>query len=512
MSILPVRNALIFVLLLFVSGSLFAEYCGPPALFASGFEDSAITTYNDPRISGPTGDGRNFTRVPSTGLDWLDLTITLDLSTNEVAARLINASDELLGLRYASSSEINLLLAAYGLPSSGILTGTDLAMAYVGDLGMGAQSENFFASYGIWPINPELSQKKTVNYECTENITKTGPGGLLPTSSSFDQGSFLVRPMPLPGVTTYNDPGISGPTDDGKNFTRIESQGLDWLDPTITLNLSTDEVAIRLNEPSDELFGLRYATTTEINNLLEFYGMLITGEIPDSDAGMAFTENFGRSEQIGDITRITALWPATPEISQSKLVSYNLKNQTTTTIQGGLLPSTKMPTSGSFLVRPMPPSGVTTYNDPGISGPTDDGMNFTRVESQGLDWLDLTITLNLSTDEIAARLGNSSDELFGLRYATSAEINNLLTLYGMPSVGEIPGSDAGMAFIGNFGRSQQLGDTTRIVASWPVSPTLSQIKSVGYNLQNQTSTTGQGGSAPSTKAPTIGNFLVRPIP
>lgn len=49
-------------------------------------------------------------------------------------------------------------------------------------------------------------------------------------------------------------------------------------------------------------------------------------------------------------------------------------------------------------------SNISTYKDPSISGATDDGMNFTRVENTGLDWLDLTITFYLSFNTVKQRI------------------------------------------------------------------------------------------------------------
>lgn len=92
-------------------------------------------------------------------------------------------------------------------------------------------------------------------------------------------------------------------------------------------------------------------------------------------------------------------------------------------------------------------------NDPGISGPTDDGNNLTQDTLTGLTWLDLTITTSLSVNDILPRLADPTDELFGFRYATPDDMNTMLINYGFTNSGNstVSGTATAAAFIGDFG-------------------------------------------------------------
>jgi len=190
------RYFLIVVSAISLCGDLLATQCDAPSLFASRFEPASPVTYNDPAISGPTDDGRNLTRIEATNLDWLDLTVTFGLSTDEVALRLEDGSDELFGFRFASASEIVDLKTFFGLPNVGEVPGTAVGRALIEALGLGGASKTAFSVSGIWPINPELSQRTSVTYDCIEDVSRTGVGGFPPDINLATTGSFLVRPIP----------------------------------------------------------------------------------------------------------------------------------------------------------------------------------------------------------------------------------------------------------------------------------------------------------------------------
>jgi len=55
----------------------------------------------------------------------------------------------------------------------------------------------------------------------------------------------------------------------------------------------------------------------------------------------------------------------------------------------------------------------------------DNGLTTIDTDA-GLEWLDVTETLNMSYNDVSAQLGNSSSSLFGYRYATGAEVTTLV--------------------------------------------------------------------------------------
>ena len=66
-------------------------------------------------IDWQTADDNLITRDTSSGLEWLDLTVTRSLSFDTVSSRIATVGDELYGWRYASSSQLDTLLWNWGL-------------------------------------------------------------------------------------------------------------------------------------------------------------------------------------------------------------------------------------------------------------------------------------------------------------------------------------------------------------------------------------------------------------
>jgi len=183
-------------LLLFVSGPSFAETCGS-VIHEDSFEIPIVTTYNDASINGATDDGMNFTRIESTGLDWLDLTITFNLSYTTVKQRIADPSDELFGLRYANAYELHTLLFAsvYQLPGIGEVPGADPGMAFMENFGEGLINldQHFVIGFHTLGNGPF---RESISYDCTLNQSVTAQGALVPTDASQFAGSFLVRAIP----------------------------------------------------------------------------------------------------------------------------------------------------------------------------------------------------------------------------------------------------------------------------------------------------------------------------
>ena len=183
-----------FATLLSISGSSFGETCGF-LIHNDGFEHPNISTYNDPSIGGATDDGMNFTRIESTGLDWLDLTITFNLSVNTVSERIADPSDELFGLRYATVEEIQffLLKSVYQLRVIDVVEGAEPGIAFMESFGEGLNSEGVHLVIGYHPASNGLYIQQSVVYDCPQNQSITAQGALATTHVSQFGGSFLVR-------------------------------------------------------------------------------------------------------------------------------------------------------------------------------------------------------------------------------------------------------------------------------------------------------------------------------
>jgi hypothetical protein len=151
-------------------------------------------------------------------------------------------------------------------------------------------------------------------------------------------------------------------------------------------------------------------------------------------------------------------------------------------------------------------------NDPGVSGPTDDGNNLTLDTLTGLKWLDLTVTAQTSINTILPRLSNPADELFGYRYADTAEVRTLLTNYGFPPTGTIPGTATAAAFLGDFGTTSSCGAIGPCSSGhWPiVHPTVDAQASQVVQRDDTTESSASIGGADLTQL--RGNFLVVPEP
>lgn len=182
--------------MLLVSGSCFGETCGS-MIHKDSFETPNITTYNDPSISGATDDGMNFTRIESTGLDWLDLTITFNLSFNSVNNRIADPTDKLFGLRYATTLEVHqvLLSSVYQLPLASVVTGVEPAMAFIENFGKGLIAEGIHFAIGIHPIGGR-SFAQSVIYDCPQNQSATAQEEINPADFISFWGHFLVREIP----------------------------------------------------------------------------------------------------------------------------------------------------------------------------------------------------------------------------------------------------------------------------------------------------------------------------
>ena len=61
----------------------------------------------------------------------------------------------------------------------------------------------------------------------------------------------------------------------------------------------------------------------------------------------------------------------------------------------------------------------------------DTGSGTTKDSATNLEWLDVSSTFGQSYQDVLARLGNTSDSLYGYRYATGAEVQTLVADAGV---------------------------------------------------------------------------------
>ena len=118
------------------------------AWFAAVYAEAALIRANAPSIPGATDDGSNLTYDTDTGLWWLDLTITQNLSYNSVLSELA-AGGMYESFRFAIRDDIQTLFAHAGVtdgvhdpPSPGVLN----LISYIGATGYDDVDEVTWAS------------------------------------------------------------------------------------------------------------------------------------------------------------------------------------------------------------------------------------------------------------------------------------------------------------------------------------------------------------------------------
>lgn len=153
--------------------------------------------------------------------------------------------------------------------------------------------------------------------------------------------------------------------------------------------------------------------------------------------------------------------------------------------------------------------------------------NRTTIDTvTGLEWLDVTESVNLSYDYVAAEL-NTGGMFEGYRYANTSEMEDLFNAFGLPQVPPDVDHDptAGYSFINLFG---QTGETHNMdfdrISSFGMSapyyyPTGAALMPVWgvqvtdqprYGIGPSTSTYREPRAfLPSSSNPRIGSFLVR---
>jgi hypothetical protein len=161
------------------------------------------------------GDGF-ITRDTDTGLDWLDLNLTLNLSYNEVIADIGVGLPA--GFRYATESEVIALFAGAGVPVPSI---TDFAaytnaialMDLLGCTGFLCETSTEYIT-GAMELDV-FDPLNAIALQVLINHTQSNVGStilpLSPKDSGLSEGgSFLVRAIPEPGTASLFGLGLLG--------------------------------------------------------------------------------------------------------------------------------------------------------------------------------------------------------------------------------------------------------------------------------------------------------------
>ena len=176
---------------------------------------SAIATLTTSNIDTlPSPDGQNLTIDSITGYEWLDVTVTSNVSVTNVVARFVT---DLSGFRYATQHEVNQFFSHMPLPmfapsleSKSYPSGEYFlaATAYIGitDIYPGlAHVTNGYVAES--PGNPLASRYITELYGGLSNGNIAGTwvaftSGFFDTVFPTSTGSYLVRVVPEPAAAT----------------------------------------------------------------------------------------------------------------------------------------------------------------------------------------------------------------------------------------------------------------------------------------------------------------------
>ena len=264
------------------------------------------------------------------------------------------------------------------------------------------------------------------------------------------ENAASVRPLErLENVRLY-DTRLKGATKDGPNLTFNLRTDLVWLASDVVQGLSKDEVESRIKSPDDVLSGFRFATESEISTYLSSLGVPVPSEKAESDkAGETY-----------------------------------------------------------FLVKQKK---FIRNHDPQVKSKHEIENNLTFDTQTGTNWLNVSVTLNHSINDIRARLLDPKDELHAYRYPTQEEIGGLLKRYELPaSVGEVEGKAPASSLMNDLCSQQDRNQHgPSFVAMWPASETLGQNKQIYVDLEKETSHVSQSGMDVDKAFGFIGNFLVR---
>jgi len=184
-------------------------------------------------------DGGNVTRDTSSGLDWLDLTLTAGLSYNEILAGAGGWLDA--GWRYATGSELCSMVRSEGFTFLDQFNSCPGIPGYI-NAGIGARNQEWPEGYFFGVTEPVFGQiigqfdDETINAADAVGlgafgprvVTSFGTRGMVTILGDYfdsntgapDRGSFLVRPVPEPATGTLLGLALFGLAADRKRRQR----------------------------------------------------------------------------------------------------------------------------------------------------------------------------------------------------------------------------------------------------------------------------------------------------
>jgi hypothetical protein len=154
-------------------------------------------------------DQGNNTYDPNTGLHWLDLTLTIHKSYNEIVANYLGAAQPYQGYRYATEAEVNVLFLNAGIttPFYGPLNSEETSLTTLMSL-LGVtnvygpttlQSAGLIGTVHV----PGTHDTAYLYIDAPNNLMQGGIGTFVGDDEQFhgaDFGSFLVATTPLPAA------------------------------------------------------------------------------------------------------------------------------------------------------------------------------------------------------------------------------------------------------------------------------------------------------------------------
>ncbi len=150
------------------------------------------------------------TRDTDTGLDWLDLTSTLNISYDDMQTK-ISSGGEFEDFRYATTADIDRLQQSAGLPAELFFTSSSIYRQRVTDLiykiGETKPSTDGIFTYGLTgdPFLPTTYIQDRIFRGFTITLGTSAIQGIIDDdSASISTGSWLIRnspsPVPLPNA------------------------------------------------------------------------------------------------------------------------------------------------------------------------------------------------------------------------------------------------------------------------------------------------------------------------
>ena len=166
--------------------------------------DASIVDSNDLSLpSYQSADGMNITTDTATGLDWLDIDTTFNISFNTMSGLL--GVGELAAFRYASLAEVDVFFNNLGVPSALPLRTTtvdpraEIFLSATGHTGRPGGGRAGRRAVGLTSEGTSTSLRTTAEISHSLGVTQSRTGVDRPGDAFSYLGSWIVRPSEPPG-------------------------------------------------------------------------------------------------------------------------------------------------------------------------------------------------------------------------------------------------------------------------------------------------------------------------